>query len=90
MGKILPQLPQRKLMPYRKQIQIIFQDPYSALNPRMSIGEIIREGMVTLKWVHRIGGSRIEPFGSYFSKLDWRRSIFTDTPISFRVVSDNG
>jgi peptide/nickel transport system ATP-binding protein len=48
-GKDIAQLPQRKLMPYRKQIQIIFQDPYSALNPRMSIGEIIREGMVTLK-----------------------------------------
>ena len=48
-GKDIAQLPQRKLMPYRKQIQIVFQDPYSALNPRMSIGEIIREGMVTLQ-----------------------------------------
>lgn len=42
-------LSQKELLPYRKKIQIVFQDPYSALNPRMSVGEIIREGMVSLK-----------------------------------------
>lgn len=30
---------------YRKDLQIIFQDPYSSLNPRMTVGQIITEGM---------------------------------------------
>lgn len=35
----------KKLHLLRKEMQIIFQDPYSALNPRMSIGEAIAEGL---------------------------------------------
>lgn len=35
----------------RKQMQIIFQDPFSSLNPRMTVGSIIAEGLV----VHKIG-----------------------------------
>lgn len=45
----LTKLSERKMKPLRKKIQVIFQDPFSALNPRMTISEIIREGMVSLK-----------------------------------------
>ncbi|CAA6802692.1 MAG: Peptide ABC transporter, ATP-binding protein [uncultured Sulfurovum sp.] len=48
-GVDLTKLSQKELLRYRKKVQIVFQDPYSALNPRMTIGEIIREGMVSLK-----------------------------------------
>ncbi len=47
-GVELTTLDASALMPYRRKIQVIFQDPYSALNPRMTIGEIIREGMNSL------------------------------------------
>jgi len=47
-GVELTTLSQSALKPYRRKIQVIFQDPYSALNPRMTISEIIREGMNSL------------------------------------------
>lgn len=45
----LTDLSQKQMKPLRKRVQVIFQDPFSALNPRMTIGEIIREGMISLK-----------------------------------------
>ena len=40
-----------ELFRMRREVQIIFQDPYSSLNPRMTVGEIVREPLV----VHRVG-----------------------------------
>jgi peptide/nickel transport system ATP-binding protein len=42
-GENLTALKQKQLSPFRRQIQLIFQDPASALNPRFSAGEIIAE-----------------------------------------------
>ncbi len=44
-GNDLTQLSQKELVDARQKIQIIFQDPYSSLNPRMKIGNIIGEPM---------------------------------------------
>ncbi|OWJ64320.1 ABC transporter ATP-binding protein [Inquilinus limosus] len=46
----------RDMRPLRREMQIVFQDPYGSLSPRMSISEIIEEGLQ----VHRIGGSAAE------------------------------
>ncbi|MBI2584532.1 MAG: ABC transporter ATP-binding protein, partial [Rhodospirillales bacterium] len=42
-GRDLTKLTQKEMSPIREKIQVIFQDPYSSLNPRMKIGEIIGE-----------------------------------------------
>jgi peptide/nickel transport system ATP-binding protein len=44
-GRELTMLPERELRPLRREIQVIFQDPYASLDPRMQVGEIIEEGM---------------------------------------------
>ncbi|HET7854345.1 MAG TPA: oligopeptide/dipeptide ABC transporter ATP-binding protein, partial [Candidatus Methylomirabilis sp.] len=42
-GRDLAQLDETELRPVRRRMQVIFQDPYSSLNPRMTIGQIIGE-----------------------------------------------
>jgi len=41
-------LSRKDMLPYRKRMQVIFQNPYSSMNPRMSVGQIIEEGMESL------------------------------------------
>jgi len=47
----LTHLPKERLKALRRQIQIIFQDPYSSLNPRMTVGHILEEPFI----IHDLG-----------------------------------
>jgi len=44
-GQPLHELSAKALRPLRRQLQIVFQDPFSSLSPRMTVGEIVAEGL---------------------------------------------
>lgn len=44
-GVDIAKLDEKSMLPYRKKIQMIFQDPYASLNTRMTVADIIGEGM---------------------------------------------
>ena len=45
-GKDITKCSKKEMRAYRSQMQIIFQDPYSSINPRLSVSEIIAEPMI--------------------------------------------
>ncbi len=53
-GKDLLKLSSRELRQMRREMQIIFQDPYASLNPRMRVGEIVGEGLE----IHKLARGR--------------------------------
>ncbi len=55
-GRRIEALPAGVLRPLRRDMQIVFQDPFDSLSPRLTVGEIVGEGL----GVHRIGGSAAE------------------------------
>jgi microcin C transport system ATP-binding protein len=48
MGKAIQGLKFKQMRPFRRNMQIVFQDPYGSLSPRMSVSDIVEEGL----WVH--------------------------------------
>jgi oligopeptide/dipeptide ABC transporter ATP-binding protein len=56
-GQDITALPAGRLLPFRSKVQIVFQDPYSSLNPRMTVGRMVGEPIR----VHRIAaGAEVE------------------------------
>jgi microcin C transport system ATP-binding protein len=55
-GKTIQGLGYKQLRPLRRSMQIVFQDPYGSLSPRLSVGQIVAEGLK----IHDMGGSEDE------------------------------
>ncbi|TMH88269.1 MAG: ABC transporter ATP-binding protein [Betaproteobacteria bacterium] len=59
-------IPQKELMPYKRRIQIVFQNPYASLNPRFTIGQLLMEPLQ----VHGIGASESERRDTVYRLLE--------------------
>ncbi|HET8874136.1 MAG TPA: ATP-binding cassette domain-containing protein, partial [Gaiellaceae bacterium] len=53
-GRELTTMSKRDLRQIRREIQIVFQDPYASLNPRMTVGDIVSEPLL----IHNVGSRR--------------------------------
>ena len=80
-GENIGALSKAELKPYRRQMQIIFQDPYSSLNPRMTVGDIVGEPLST----HGIatGKKREEMVAKLFDRVGLTRAQMRNFPHQF-------
>lgn len=72
---------QKELRAYRRRMQIIFQDPYASLNPRMTVGSILEEPLI----IHRIGNKaeRMERIISILEKVGLGKESMGKYPHEF-------
>ncbi len=80
-GHDITRLSKAELRPYRRQMQIIFQDPFSSLNPRMTAGDIVGEPLK----VHAIGRDRerAERVAALFGQVGLRPVQMRSLPHEF-------
>jgi len=81
-GENITGLGKAGLKPYRRDMQIIFQDPYASLNPRMTVGEFVGEPLE----VHRLAGSareREDRVAALFAKVGLDPSFMKRYPHEF-------
>jgi oligopeptide transport system ATP-binding protein len=80
-GKDITYLGKRELRPYRREMQIIFQDPFSSLNPRMRVGEIVGEPLE----IHGIarGAEKAERVAALFDRVGLRKAQMKSYPHEF-------
>ena len=80
-GEDITHLDGPHLLPYRRRMQMIYQDPYASLNPRMSAGEIVGEPMI----VHQTGTppERRERVAALFERVGLRPEAVNSYPHEF-------
>ena len=80
-GRDITRLRRSELRPLRREMQMIFQDPFSSLNPRMSAGQIVAEALA----VHGIGrgSERIERVAALFQRVGLRPDQMAEFPHAF-------
>ena len=80
-GTDITHLSKAELRPYRSQMQIIFQDPFSSLNPRMTAGDIVGEPLL----VHGVANrkERSEQIAALFARVGLRPAQMANYPHQF-------
>jgi oligopeptide/dipeptide ABC transporter ATP-binding protein len=80
-GENITDLDAAQMLPYRRQMQMIYQDPYASLNPRMSAGEIVGEPLT----IHRIATARErrERVAQLFERVGLRPELVDSYPHEF-------
>ncbi len=80
-GQDITQLDTQDLLPYRRRLQMIYQDPYASLNPRMTAGEIVGEPLI----VHDLGApeERKERVAALFERVGLRPEAVNAYPHEF-------
>ena len=71
----------KEMLDFRRRMQMVFQDPYSSLNPRMTIDKIVEEPLI----IHKLGNKaeREEKVAEILSKVGIRRDQFKRYPHEF-------
>jgi oligopeptide/dipeptide ABC transporter ATP-binding protein len=80
-GHDITRLGKSELRPFRQQMQIIFQDPFSSLNPRMRAGDIVAEPLRIHKNLGR--GARRESVAQLFDRVGLRAAQMDNYPHQF-------
>jgi oligopeptide/dipeptide ABC transporter ATP-binding protein len=80
-GQNISNLSQRELRPLRSQMQMIFQDPFSSLNPRMTAGGIVAEPLVVHKSVNKT--QLPNHVAELFDRVGLRANQMSDYPSQF-------
>jgi peptide/nickel transport system ATP-binding protein/oligopeptide transport system ATP-binding protein len=80
-GHEISKLEPHDLLAYRRRMQMIYQDPYASLNPRMTAGEIIAEPMV----IHNAApaAERVERVAALFHRVGLRPELMLSYPHEF-------
>jgi peptide/nickel transport system ATP-binding protein len=80
-GVDITDLDAQAMLPYRKRMQMIYQDPYASLNPRMSAGQIVGEPLI----IHAIGRAQEqrERVASLFDRVGLRPELIDSFPHEF-------
>jgi len=80
-GQDITHLSKKDLRPYRRQMQIVFQDPFSSLNPRMTAGQIVAEPL----YVHGVANARErrERVAALFDRVGLRAAQMHNYPHQF-------
>jgi oligopeptide/dipeptide ABC transporter ATP-binding protein len=80
-GADITALDAAQMLPYRRQMQMIYQDPYASLDPRMSAGEIVGEPLI----IHRVAApkERRERVAHLFDRVGLRPELVNAFPHEF-------